>query len=388
MAATDGSWYEDMSEQELDDFPVDTYDLAASPNDFNISTIFSFIESGAVVIPGFQRNYVWDQKRASKLIESLIVGLPVPQVFLYEEGKNKFLVIDGQQRLMSIYYFVKQRFPRLEKRAELRGIFEGSGKIPEEVLQDDRYFTKFNLQLPTGLPKQKNRFHDLNYSTLGEYRAQFDLRTIRNVIIKQIHPQDDDSAIYEIFNRLNSGGVNLRPQEIRFSLYSSTFLDAIRGMNANPKWRRILNSPEPDIHMKDAEFLIRAFGLLLESDSYSPSMVRFLNTFARKAKQMKVERITELETFFNAFLDATDNLPDDSFRTASGRFTISVFESVFCAVGKPAMSGLPALGMIDAQSIEALRADKEFIDASAISTSDTTNVKMRISRATALIKLV
>jgi len=387
MTSTNASWYEDLSESEMDDFPVDTYDLAASPNDFNISTIFSFIESGAVEIPGFQRNYVWDQKRASKLIESLIVGLPVPQVFLYEEDKNKFLVIDGQQRLLSIYFFVKQRFPRMEKRAELRRIFEGSGKIPDEILQADEYFTKFNLQLPTGLPNLKNRFHNLNYSTLGEYKGQFDLRTIRNVIIKQIHPQDDDSAIYEIFNRLNSGGINLRPQEIRFSLYSSKFLDAIRSMNANPKWRKVLNSPEPDIHMKDAEFLIRAFALLLESDSYSPSMVRFLNVFSRKAKQLKDEKIEELKSIFQSFLDAADGLPENSFRTSSGRFTVTVFESVFCALCKPAISGSRIQGVIAAQSIVDLRADKEFVDASASRTSDTANVTKRIERATALIKV-
>ena len=57
------------------------YDLSASPNDFNIKTLFDFIASGIVKIPGFQRNYVWDIKRASKLIESIIIGIPIPQIF-------------------------------------------------------------------------------------------------------------------------------------------------------------------------------------------------------------------------------------------------------------------------------------------------------------------
>ena len=93
------NWFEDGS-GEADDFQIKEYDITASPNDFNMSTMFSFIESGAVKIPGFQRNYVWDIKRASKLIESIIIGLPIPQIFLYEEARNKFLVIDGQQRLI------------------------------------------------------------------------------------------------------------------------------------------------------------------------------------------------------------------------------------------------------------------------------------------------
>src|SRR5438552_6015150 len=114
-------WYEQEAlGEEEEDYSVKEYDITSAPNDFNIKTIFDFIESGAVKIPGFQRNYVWDVKRASKLIESIIIGLPIPQVFLYEEGRNSFLVIDGQQRLMSIYYFIKMRFPRKEKRSELR----------------------------------------------------------------------------------------------------------------------------------------------------------------------------------------------------------------------------------------------------------------------------
>jgi hypothetical protein len=121
--STDTEWTEE-EDTEADDIQVEEYELTSSPNDFNITTIFNFIESGAVKIPGFQRNYVWDIKRASKLIESIIIGLPVPQIFLYEETRNRFLVIDGQQRLMSIFYFVKQRFPRIEKRPELRRLFD------------------------------------------------------------------------------------------------------------------------------------------------------------------------------------------------------------------------------------------------------------------------
>lgn len=102
------------------DYEVKLYDITSSPNDFNIKTYFDFIEAGMVIIPTFQRNYVWDIKRASKLIESLVIGLPIPQIFLFGEGENKYLVIDGQQRLLSIYYFIKGRFPRTDKRAQIR----------------------------------------------------------------------------------------------------------------------------------------------------------------------------------------------------------------------------------------------------------------------------
>lgn len=227
-------WFEDYAPTEGDDFQIDEYDLTATPNDFNVLTIFNFIERGAVKIPGFQRNFIWDIVRASKLIESLILGLPVPQIFLYEESRNNFLVIDGQQRLMSIYYFMKQRFPRKEKRVELRSVFDKHGRIPDEVLFKDDYFTTFNLSLPERLPDRPNKFKGLNYATLGDHKTQFELRPIRNVIIKQNVPKDDDSSVYEIFNRLNTGGINLKPQEIRASLHHSHFYDMLFEINMLP----------------------------------------------------------------------------------------------------------------------------------------------------------
>ncbi len=82
-------WYEGFEPENTEDVSFTEYDISASPNDFNIKTLFDFIDSGIVKIPGFQRNYVWDIKKASKLIESIIIGIPITQIFLFEEGKNK-----------------------------------------------------------------------------------------------------------------------------------------------------------------------------------------------------------------------------------------------------------------------------------------------------------
>ena len=204
------NWWEDIdaADESESEAQIRDYEISASPNDFNILTIMSFLESGRVKIPAFQRNFVWDIKRSSKLIESIIIGLPIPQIFLFERSKNNFLVIDGQQRLMSIYYFIKRRFPRKDKRVQIREIFDLQGTLPDTILHDNVYFTDFNLSLKIN-EQITNPLHDKNYSTLGDLKSQFDLRTIRNVIIKQNLPPEDASSMYEIFNRLNSGGVNL-----------------------------------------------------------------------------------------------------------------------------------------------------------------------------------
>lgn len=141
-------WYYDVldSEEEIDS-GVKEYDITSTPNDFNIATIYSLIDNGVIKMPPFQRNYVWDEKRASKLIESILLGLPIPQIFLYEQGKNSFYVIDGQQRLLSIYFFIKQRFPTKEGRIVLRNYLTGDTKIDNSILSDDRYFKNFSLKI-------------------------------------------------------------------------------------------------------------------------------------------------------------------------------------------------------------------------------------------------
>ncbi|MFC3594199.1 DUF262 domain-containing protein [Novosphingobium piscinae] len=201
------SWFEDDGAGEVETGTVD-YDVTSSPNDFNVRTIVDFVASGAVKIPGFQRNYVWDIRRASRLIESLLIGLPIPQVFLYEESRNSFLVIDGQQRLMSIFYFMKGRFPRREKRPALRRIMDAEGGIPENIMADDSYFQKFNLSLPSKQGSANSKFHGKNALTLDDYKTTLEMRTIRNVVVKQTAPEEQrDSSVFEIFNRLNTGGV-------------------------------------------------------------------------------------------------------------------------------------------------------------------------------------
>ncbi|MDI3409934.1 DUF262 domain-containing protein [Bacillus sonorensis] len=310
---TDWIESEDLEEEEGHSFTQ--YDITASPNDFNIKTLFDFIESGVVKIPGFQRNYVWDRNRASKLIESIIIGLPIPQIFLYEQSRNNFLVIDGQQRLMSIYYFIKGRFPKTEVRSQLRELFDENGTIPNEMLAKNDYFAPFKLKLPEIKAGIEHPLNKKSYTTLDEQKTIFDLRTIRNIIIKQNHPEDNHSSVFEIFNRLNSGGQNLNAQEIRSSLYFSKFDNMLRRLNLHPRWRELLGKENPDIRMRDIEILLRGFATLLYGDQYKPSMVKFLNNFSRDARDFDESKVKYLENLFESFLQSTRNLEADCFST-------------------------------------------------------------------------
>jgi uncharacterized protein with ParB-like and HNH nuclease domain len=378
----DAPWFDDYAE-DADSDQIDEYDVTASPNDFNVLTLFSFIESGAVRIPGFQRNFVWDKVRSSKLIESLILGIPVPQLFLYEQSRNRFLVIDGQQRLMSIYYFIKRRFPRKDKRGQLRAVFDEHGGIPDNYLYDDDFFENFDLRLSGGLPNQQNKFHGLNYSTLGDYRTQLDLRPIRNIVVRQNAPENDDSAIYEVFNRLNTGGVNLRPQEIRTSMYHSAFYDVLYRINTDSKWRRILQSDMPDLHMKDIEILLRSFAMLINSNKYAPSMVRFLNQFSKMSEANNKDQNRYLEDLFVSFLNSSESLSDNAFiNVRNNRFNIALFEAAFTALLEKAFAERRvAIGEIDPDQLAALADDGEFQEAAVYGTTRTANVNLRLKKA-------
>lgn len=381
----DNYLFPELEEDASEDFQIDEYDLTSSPNDFNIMTINSFIESGAIVIPGFQRNFVWDIKRASKLIESIILGLPVPQIFLYEETKNKFLVMDGQQRLMTIFYFIKQRFPKREKRADLREIFSKYGNIPDDILYNDEYFTGFKLSLSKTKDRHKNKFNGLTYKTLGEYRTQFELRPIRNVIVKQNVPKDDNSSVFEIFNRLNSGGINLTPQEIRGSLYHSMFYDLLYRLNLEPIWRRLLKMDAPDLHMRDIELLLRgfAFAMMLDGNNYYSSLAKFLNDFSNRMKKITHDKITFYELYFKSFLEYCSDLPADTFiNKKTKRFNTFLFEAILFAtsIDKITVDKLYT-DKIDLSKIKLMESDSEFNEYSVAGTTNKASVLKRLEIA-------
>jgi uncharacterized protein with ParB-like and HNH nuclease domain len=377
------TWFEG-DDSVIEDASFKDYQITATPNDFNIKTIVDFVQSGVVKIPGFQRNYVWDIERASRLI-----GLPIPQIFLYEQARNSFLVIDGQQRLMSIYYFVNRRFPRKDKRVHLRQIFAEHGKIPANIFADDKFFMTFNLHLPAQTGKGASRFHEKNYETLGDFKTTLDLTVIRNIIIRQSAPNEDrDSSIFEIFNRLNTGGINLTAQEIRASIYQSNFMSMLDKMTFNPVWRKFIHRQEPDINLKETEILLRSFAMLVEGSQYKEPMGLFLNSFAKKGVTFSDEEVSYGERLLLSFFDSLKKYPREIFSVTNRvRFNISIFEVTFRVMCEKAFAGKSLkIKAPDIEAFHALRADKHFVEASRFATGQSANVRTRYQQAKSILK--
>ncbi len=375
-------------EEETDEgeLTIKPYEVDCLPNDYNISVIMNLIQRGYIKIPSFQRNYIWKKDMASKFIESIIIGLPIPQIFIFEQARNDFLVIDGQQRLVTIYLFKNKRFPKNDTgRAIIRNFLSRGKEIPPEDLSGEN-FEDFNLKLPSA-SNEKNPLNGKNYDTLPsnrefDFKASFDFnRTIRTITIRQLAPDDNYSSMFEIFSRLNSGGVTLEPQEIRMSLFYSSFYDKVIELNRYPAWRTFLGKKEPDLHMNEVEVLIRAFAMLEMYEEYKSPMRVFLNRYSETAKNYDADKIDELSRLFTDFWTSCRALDKNSFKNENGKFVISYFEAVFVAVCREIqINGLNERTILSG-SLRDLKNDNEFFNASQQRTAQPAHVKKRIEKA-------
>lgn len=391
--------YSDMSEDfqnEVDEeeVTINPYEVDCLPNDYNITTLVSLIGRGYLKIPSFQRNYVWKKDMASKFIESIIIGLPIPQLFLFERERNNFLVIDGQQRLVTIYLFKKQRFPKNDiGRGIIRKYLSVGQEIPAEELAGNN-FEDFKLKLPS-TASETNLLTGLKYDTLStisdyDFKGEFDYnRTIRTITIKQISPSEDDSSMFEIFSRLNSGGILLKAQEIRMSLYYSAFYERIvTDLNINKKWRAFLGKDNPDLHMSDVEALVRCFAMLEIGEKYKSPLKTFLNEFSKEAMSFSESKTNELASLFDEFLESCSNLPVDAFKNDKNKFVVSFFEAVFVSVCNIILvEGLKGR-KLSSENLLKLKNDKDFYDASQGNTASFTSVSTRLKRAKEILVLV
>ena len=371
----------DYYEVQDEETSIISYDISVIPNDFNVMTINSLIESGVISMPTFQRNYVWDRKRASRFIETLILGLPIPQIFLYQVDRNKYSIIDGQQRLLTVYFFIKQRFPRSGKRTFLRKIFDENGKIPEAVLSNNEYFQDFKLQFAKLESGEPHPLNNRKYYTLDvAQKSAFDLMPIRCMSIRQNKPEDNGS-IYEIFSRLNTGGLNLSPQEIRGCLYRSEFYKLIYDLNSEIRWRELIGKREEDDKFRDVEILLRSYALLYDGASYTGAMIRFLNRFSKEAQTFDAGKIEECKTIFYDFLNVCSSIEKKDFQTKTGSFNVSLFDAVFVTVARKILTEGVEKASITQAAFDALKSDEQFKSAITHSTSHVESVKTRLRLA-------
>ncbi len=330
--------------------PAD-YQIATYPADFTLEGLHQKWQSREIIIPDFQRDFVWKLAQSSKLIESFLVGLPVPPVFVYTERQSqKYLVIDGQQRLKSIFYF-------------LEGTFGGDSGSKGRA---------FRL---TGL-NPDSRFLGKAFDDLAEAdQRKVKNAVLRSFVVQQLEP-NDDTSIYHIFERLNTGGTLLSNQEIRNCVHSGSFVEFLMNLNYNTEWRKVLGKPAPDSRKRDIELLVRFFAMR-DISNYQKPMKDFLSRFMKKnqdASECSLARSKQI--FQNTCTQLLDSLGEKPFHGRSG-VNVAVMDAVMVAFSE----NLDCIPVDIEARYDSLRGDEGFIARTRQGTTDVAIVRERFDQA-------
>ena len=241
-----------------------SYVIRSYGADYTVDSLVKRMETGAFVVPSFQRKYLWSQRHASRFIESLLMGLPVPGIFLYkrpEDGRS--LVIDGQQRLRTLQGFYSGLIR--EKRFRLVGVRD---------------------------PWNQRTYEELDV----EDQLRIDDSIVHAVVFSQESPKDSIDSIHFVFERINSGGIRLSSQEIRNCIAEGAFTNLTAKLNDNEFWRKIYG--KRSLRSKDQELITRVLAFLDRGEEYERPMATFLTRFAKDMNSVGVEKLSSLRRSF------------------------------------------------------------------------------------------
>lgn len=346
---------------EIEEAEPEAEPVTYTGTDFDVEGLVRRLGRGDIVVPnfghdditlelaGFQRAFIWRRSQMDRFIESLLLGFPIPGIMLVEQADKRYLVLDGQQRLKTLAAFYK-------------------GIHLEKV---------FSLQ------NVADEYKNLTYETLAPAQR----RTIDNTFISATIVRNDGSrksldSIYQVFERLNAGGTQLTPHEIRIALYSGQLVEFLAELNTAAGWREIYGPVSP--RLRDQELILRILAFYSRSAEYKTPLKKFLNDFLADHRNLTKLPRDEIERLFR---DSTQALADSGtrevLRRAGSRINAALLESVVVA----AMRRLADGGSLDAATMA--RANAAIIDdqvlarATASGTTFEANVKTRLQRASA-----
>lgn len=307
--------------------------------DFPVDTLVKRMAEKEFIIPGFQRKYVWKEEEASRFIETLLLGLPSPSLFLAKDKfSKKYLVIDGQQRLKTLQYF-------------FQGFFEDG--------------TVFKLK------NVVQHLEGLTYSTLPpSERRELDNAIIHCIIISESY---DPQGIFYLFERLNTTGNPLKPQEIRNAIYHGYFSELLQDLSRNETWRELYG--KDDIRANEQEHILRFLALHFDLENYSGNMKNFLNQFMLKNKDLDIISENEIKNIFIKTIDFLKNCIGSKVFYEKKKFQI-LFDSVMLLTAQELEKGLECSKF--KKFYELLINDKHFWSFSQPSTTNRKNLMTRL----------
>lgn len=274
---------EENEEELKTDYLKKLTDVVTWSTDWTVESLINQLEKGNIDLnPKFQRRDAWNQVKKSRLIESLIYGLPIPQIVLAEDKRKKgrFIVVDGKQRLITL-----QKFCESESNSQDFLVLNG---LRNDELNGLSY------------KKLESKFPDLYENFLNQ--------SIRSVIIKN---WPSDNFLYTIFFRLNTGSLGLSPQELRRALKPGPFMDFVDDFSQESKEiKEILKLSKPDYRMRDIDLVIRYYAFRNFANDYAGDYKLFLddtcevfNKEWHKKEQSVKEQAEELNSAIRLCID-------------------------------------------------------------------------------------
>ena len=278
------------------------YAITSYGADYPVDGLVKRMSESDIFIPAFQRSFIWTFTQSSRFVESLLLGLPVPGVFFSREpDTHRLFVIDGQQRLRTLQYY-----------------YDG-------VFADGRVFALSGVQ---------PEFRGVTYKKLEpEDRRRLDNSIIHATVFWQEQPSEDQSSIYHVFERLNTGGVQLTPQEIRACIFHGEFQELLAELNHNKTWRQIYGQPKRD-RMRDQELILRFLALYFSSEKYTQPMKGFLNAFMGKNRELSTSTSADMKRVFEGALTAVYRAVGKRAFKPKRPLNAAVFESVMVGVAR------------------------------------------------------
>lgn len=351
--------FELSKEEKKDTFSDDSlFNIMSWGADLSFREIIMMYEDDELVKPELQRNYVWDKNMASRFIESILLGLPVPSVFFAQAGSQK-LIVDGYQRIMTVYDFV-------------RGIWSKDGKI----------FKLTNSELIN------ERWRNKSFAELSnDDQRRIKSTTIHVIMFEQKKPQNDDTSLYQIFERINTGGRTLAAQEIRNCIYQGSFNKLLFELNEDAIWRKLFGSTIPDSRMRDLECILRFFtlksDLVQKYEAKQISLNKTLSLFMSNNKDAGENEIKRYkEDFLKTMKAVNEVIGDKAFRNYSnGKYSNKFHPAIFDAISIGVFQLLEENNSInplsDKKHVELLL-NPSFKEASSNRTTNVDNIKLRI----------
>jgi uncharacterized protein DUF262 len=349
---------EDLSAQERDEAEEavsSAYQVVYAGQDFDVEGLVRRLDRGDILIPqfghnydqvdtaGFQRSFVWQKPQMDRFVESMLLGYPIPSILLVRQSDRRYLVLDGQQRLRTLQYFYS-------------GVYR------------DRTFSLSNVSEP---------FRNLTYKTLSaDQRRTLDNTYIQATIVDTDGSEDSQEAIYQIFERLNSGGTQLTPHEIRVALYAGPLIDYLHSLNHDNSWRNVYGPISP--RLRDQEMVLRILALYLDELKYFRPLKQFLNRFASEQRTAADPRLEEAGRLFKLAASKLDGGPgSEALRRRSRILNVAQTDAVFVGL----MTELNRRDLSETQvteAVHAIRTDETIEPYVATATSNEESVAARL----------